>query len=371
MHKQSFLHAACFALAATQVLAAAPAGLGKYGKPSLPGVPTSRIQVLPAGVFASNDGRPATLDVGYATWTMDAQAFANMSASINASSNDTVVDFDHKTVCAQMGQDNPAAGWVSNADLEFIEQGEGAGLWANVQWTALGAQAIADRTYRYISPVFRADESGRPVGLHSIALTNNPALDSMAAVALSKQSLAQSTITALATPGEPTMLLVALCTALGLQPNTTEQTLLTSVTALAAENSRLKDGQFDPAKHIPLAQHAEVQNALSALQTQVNTDQHTAVLSQALAEGKVLPAQQAYWAAQSLAALQAYVDVAHPITALSGQQTGGKGAPSAQAQSAQLNAEEIKVCALSGMSHETYAKRKAQMQATSLAAASA
>jgi phage I-like protein len=370
MHKQSFLHAACFALAATS-LAAAPAAGGKGGG----AVPTSRIQVFPAGVFASNDGRPASLDMGYATWTMDAQAFASMQANVNATTNDIVVDFDHKTVCAYMGQENPAAGWVSNAAFEFIESGEGAGLWATVQWTALGAQALADRTYRYISPVFRTDESGRPVRLHSIALTNNPAVDSMAAVALSKQSLSYPASAASNPhhqPGEPTMLLVALCTALGLQPNTNEQSVLTQVTALAAENARLKDGQFDPAKHIPMAQHAEVQNALSALQTEVNTSQHTVALSKAVADGKVLPAQEAYWKAQPLAALQAYIEVAHPITALSGQQSQGKQ-PAASSDPAHhgLSADELAICSTTGRSPESFAKTKARLAAVHAAARAA
>lgn len=359
MHKQSFLHAACFALAATSVTTAASAADGKGGKGGKPGVPTSRIQVLPAGVFASNDGRPATLGMGYATWTMDDQAFAGMAANVNATTNDTIVDFDHKTVCAYMGQGNPAAGWVKNAALEFIAEGEGAGLWATVEWTALGAQAIADRTYKYISPVFRADESGRPVSLHSIALTNNPALDSMAAVALSKQPLSQVPNHQ---PGEPTMLLVALCTALGLQTNTSEQSLLTAVTALSADNARLKAGQFDPAKHIPLAQHAEVQNALSALQTQVNTDQHAVVLSKAVQDGKVLPAQEAYWKAQPLAALQAYLEVAHPITALAGQQTNGKPVPAADGAHG-LSADELAVCSATGISADKFAATKARLTA--------
>jgi phage I-like protein len=367
MHKQSFLHAACFALAANS-LAAAPAVGGKAA------VPTSRIQVLPAGVFASNDGRPAMLGMGYNTWTMDDQAFAAMQAAASAKTNDVVVDFDHKTICSMMGEENPAAGWVANTALEFIAEGEGAGLFATVQWTVLGAQALADRTYRYISPVFGCDESGRPVRLHSIALTNNPALDSMAAVALSKQTFSQPAGAAgnpHHQPGEPTMLLVALCTALGMQSNTNEQSVLTAVTALSAENARLKEGQFDPAKHIPLAQHAEVQNALSALQTQVNTDQHTVVLSKAVADGKVLPAQEAYWKAQPLAALQAYIEVAHPITALSGQQSQGKQPGADTGGVLGLSPDELAICSATGRSPESFAKTKARLAADKAAARTA
>jgi phage I-like protein len=167
------------------------------------------------------------------------------------------------------------------------------------------------------------------------------------------------------------MLLVALCTALGLQSNTSEQSVLTQVTALSAENTRLKDGQFDPAKHIPLAQHAEVQNALSALQTQVNTSQHTVALSKAVADGKVLPAQEAYWKAQPLAALQAYLEVAHPITALSAQQSQGKQ-PGADAGGVlALSTDELAICSATGRSPESFAKTKARLHAAKAAAQAA
>jgi phage I-like protein len=365
MRQPRFLHVACFALAA-----AVPT-------PGKRATPSSRIQVLPSGPFAANDGRPAGLDVGYASWNMDAQAFAAMQANISATSNDIVVDFEHKTMHSSFGEPNPAAGWVKNTGLDFVEQGEGAGLWATVDWSALGAQAIVDRIYRYISPVFYADASGRPIGLHSIALTNNPALDSMAAVALSKQSSLFPLSTAAAarsstpTSGAHPMLLIALSTALGLAADATEQTALTAITALASENTRLKAGQFDPAKHIPLAQHAEVQNALSALQAQVNADKHAVVLSAAVAGGKVLPAQEAYWQAQPLAALQAYLDVAQPITALSAQQTGGKPAPSGAAAAHGLSGDELAVCSATRIDPAKFAATKARLAAQQAAAQAA
>lgn len=81
---------------------------------------------------------------------------------------DLVIDFDHQSVCE--GVQAPAAGWITG----FAVTGEG--LEADVNWTPRGADALATREYRYHSPVIVFGENGRPCSLHSVALTNHPAL---------------------------------------------------------------------------------------------------------------------------------------------------------------------------------------------------
>ena len=80
----------------------------------------------------------------------------------------------------------PAAGWVKRTYLGSYEEGDvtGMALWADVQWTALGAQLLNDNQYRYssveIGPV-TLNDSGDVIDnvLRSLTLTNTPVLSMM------------------------------------------------------------------------------------------------------------------------------------------------------------------------------------------------
>ncbi|MHC4592016.1 MAG: phage protease, partial [Planctomycetota bacterium] len=92
---------------------------------------------------------------------------------------DLVVDYHHASVIAPgRGARAPAAGWIQQLGL----RNEGSELWGRVMWTAEAASAIAQRKFRYLSPVLRFDSpdrvTGRPVpmAIHSVALTNTPFL---------------------------------------------------------------------------------------------------------------------------------------------------------------------------------------------------
>jgi phage I-like protein len=97
-----------------------------------------------------------------------------------------VVDYEHQTLlAAQNGHPAPAAGWFSK--LEWRE----SGLFAiDVEWTERATQMIEGGEYKYISPVFAYDKkTGKVLRLLHAALTNNPALDGMDAVAASQYQL--------------------------------------------------------------------------------------------------------------------------------------------------------------------------------------
>lgn len=79
---------------------------------------------------------------------------------------DVVVDYEHQTLS---GNEAPAAGWIRALAKTA------AGLVAKVDWTARAADRLKGREYRYHSPVLHIRE-GRPYRLHSVALTNHPAL---------------------------------------------------------------------------------------------------------------------------------------------------------------------------------------------------
>ena len=98
-----------------------------------------RIQLIPAGEFRANDGRPA--DAPF--WRLSPQRAAALVAELNARPVRLMVDYEHQTLfTAQNGQPNPASGWLSG--FEWVD---GKGLYAEVQWTAAAKQRIAGGEY--------------------------------------------------------------------------------------------------------------------------------------------------------------------------------------------------------------------------------
>ncbi len=122
-----------------------------------------KIQLLPAGnSIKGRDGR---------TWTIkDIHELAQIS-------NDYLplhcIDENHATdLKATKGEQSPAFGWFSNISVE-----QDGSLWADVEWTARGIEALEKKDYKYISPVFSNDEFGNITVIMRAALTNTPNLD--------------------------------------------------------------------------------------------------------------------------------------------------------------------------------------------------
>ena len=103
---------------------------------------------------------------------------------------DLVLDYDHGTVYnAGSGQPIPAAGWIKSID----DQPDGNGvLWGSVEFTPKARDMVAAKEYKYISPVIdwaaRDKSTGEQQGatITSVALTNQPVLEEMPALALSE-----------------------------------------------------------------------------------------------------------------------------------------------------------------------------------------
>ena len=83
----------------------------------------------------------------------------------------------------------PAAGWVKRLYLAGYEGGgeDGLALWADVKWTALGAELLSDERYKYGSVEIGSvvmNDSGETVDnvLRSLTLTNTPVLRLMPGV---------------------------------------------------------------------------------------------------------------------------------------------------------------------------------------------
>jgi phage I-like protein len=321
------------------------------------GAVPSAVQLLPAGAFRASDGRPADA----AAWVLDAATAQRLIEQVAARKNPLPIDYEHQTVHARSnGQPAPAAGWFSR-----LEWREGSGLWAvDVRWTERARQMIAAGEYRYLSPVFLYDRrTGAVTRLLHAALTNDPALDGMAAVAAARQLDPSTDPLDTETPDMELTTLVAACaSALGQSTLAPEQ-LAPAVAALKAEadtaRAAAEQAQAELKKERealaalkastqPAEVMAQLKADLAALTAEVNARRIDDLVKPALADGRLLPAQEA-WArelgATNLAALSKYLDTAQPIAALVSVQTAhtqpGQKAP-------QLTDEQAALCRIAG-----------------------
>lgn len=164
------------------------------------------ISVLPRGHVVCDKGE----------FDVDDESFALMKARIEKHGVDLVVDYEHQTL---EGVQAPAAGWVKELILGDDD------IKARVNWTPRATEYLKNREYRYLSPVVTVRRSdGKAVRLHSIALTNTPAIEGM--TPLVNKSDPEG--------GQTPMneLLKTLAGLLGLDENATEEQLVEAVTAL-------------------------------------------------------------------------------------------------------------------------------------------
>jgi phage I-like protein len=119
------------------------------------------IRVLPLGKVELADHREPFM--------VDEVSLNSMVAAFRSRGIDLVIDYEHQSL---NGERAPAAGWIK--DLEARTDG----LWARVDWTQQAREYLAQREYRYFSPVLRLDpETRRPMALMHVGLTNVPAIN--------------------------------------------------------------------------------------------------------------------------------------------------------------------------------------------------
>lgn len=303
-------------------------------------------RIIPAGSFRSWDGRPTECPA----WVCDQAAGEAIVADLNARASARVIDYEHATLHAkQSGAAAPAAGWFKAAEWRAD------GVWLiGVDWTALAAQRIADKEYRFVSPVFTYDAAtGRVEKLLHAALTNDPGLDGLTdlaalAAALFSQPTEQH-------PEDSMTLLQKLLAALGLAENVTEAEALAAVAGLKTNVATLTaqvGAAPDPAKYVPIAtlsalqgEHATLQGQFAALQAEVTGGKLDKVVADGLAAGKLTPATEA-WARdlgkKDMAALTAYLAAAPVVAAPGATQTGGQGNGGSTVA---LSADQKAICA--------------------------
>lgn len=347
------------------------------------GAAPDEFRLFPAGEFRSHDGRPTEC----AAWLMTDEDGLRLVAEATARQSDYVIDYEHQTLRAEKnGQPAPASAWFKN-----LEWRTGDGLYViDPSWTALAAQRVIDKEYRYVSPVFSYDKTTGRVGklLHA-ALTNNPGLDGLTDLA------ALAALVSIPQPQESAMdeLLDQLRWLLNLPVGATADDTIAQLQKLI---DQLKAGPAQAATSFDLIAHlAKVEGSVAALtgatapdpaqfvavatltavQTELATSQTelaalkaekldvevNRVVTEALSAGKLTPATEP-WARElgktNLAALTSYVAAAQAVVTPGVTQTGG--AAPAGTETAALSAEVQAVCAQLGVDPKDYAKTAGQ-----------
>ena len=338
------------------------------------------MQITPAQDFLPSDGR----EMDVSAWRIN-EAIAGRVIAAHNPAQPPVIDYEHQTLHKEAnGQPAPAAGWIHG--LRWLH---GKGLYAEVELTQRARDLVAAGEYRYFSPVFEyAKGTGDVVRVLMGALTNHPAIAGMDAINLMAAATARFGANPHPNPPETTVtLLEKLLAAIGLPANTTEDAAIAACTSIKAQADAARDALKldgtataetvtaactslrtaagatpDPAKYVPVSVVEELKTSVAALTAKVGERQVEDLITPALADGRLLPAQET-WARDlgktNLAALTAYLKTAQPIAALSSTQTGGKPPAGEQDKGAHgLTKDELAVAAACGMTPEQYSKGK-------------
>lgn len=267
----------------TMICAADPA--------SLEGVP-QEVKILPLGRVQSMKG----------TFEVDDESCRTIMAQFKGRHLDLVIDYEHQTLKDVQA---PAGGWIKD-----IYKGEDA-LVAKVEWTPKAQEYLKNREYRYLSPVVTVRRKDRKaIGLHSVALTNTPAIDGMFAIVNSAGFPAGE----IDDPqgGEDMEFLKALAAMLGLPETATEEDVKNAVDALMKKGTEVvanstilsmlgleNDAKTEDVtgKIQQMKNGGDVAAELAALKQQIAKKDADEAVALALKEGKISAAQKE-WASQ-------------------------------------------------------------------------
>ena len=335
-------------------------------------------QLLPAGEFAARDGRP--FDVPDHCWKLDGKIAAVLIAQAKALGQDILIDYDHQTLnAAKNGKPAPAAGWFNGNEIEWRE---GEGLFVKPRWTAPAAALVANSEYRFMSAVFPYDENGIPLELRMAAITNDPGVVGMQALAALSAELSNPS------PSQQenkTMneLLAKLLAKLGITvPENGQvsddqakqamdaldelqskcQKMPEMEQSVASLTAQLGEKQIDLAMYVPVETYNAMVTQVATLSAKVETTDAATLLKDAKDQGKVLAAEETYltqFAKQKgVAALKSLLDSRAPIAALTARQTDSVKQPDPPKGLAALTAEDKYAADHLGISHDEFAKLK-------------
>lgn len=340
-------------------LAARSLTLSVQGSALADGQPPEWFMVVPAGTVKGVDGR------GPYTLKDPAKVIAQTKQGVWPKP----IDYNHQTVFACLnGGEAPAAAWITD-----LEPRDGA-IWAKVEWTDRGAQAVSSREYRFISPALQHDKAGEIQCIHSVGLVNTPNIAELPAIASqtgdtkAMDELLQALREALGLSADADQaaiisacksncsanasLLAPLATTLKLAANASAKEVVT-----AAQAALSAVGAPDPAKFVPMAAFAELQGQVAALTKHQADNKADLAVNAAMQAGKVPPSLKDWaltYAAQNPDGFAEWVSKAPAIVKPGGSGLAGAGDP--PGTGAAVDDTALAVCTALGISVEDYKK---------------
>lgn len=239
------------------------------------------VHILPVGAVNGRDGR---------RWRLDDPA---QLITRSAKGGDLPVDYDHESEKPKShGGPLPAAGWIKS--LQAREDG----IWGKVEWTARAAEMIANREYRFLSPVLHYHPTtGQVLRLIGAGLVHRP---NLALTALSEQEMTMTDA-----PSD----LSRIAEALGLDAGTDADAILDAIKAKGAP---------DPARYVPIEAVADLLKQRNGADRDCAARAAEAKVEQAINAGYLTPAMRD-WAfalcTQDQASFDSFVATASPAYA--------------------------------------------------------
>lgn len=124
-------------------------------------------QIAPIGEFYGSDQEGNAVKEN-----ITQEALQKIADDLNNSGEEILCDADHASVKAGADRDTHAQGWFSRFIVDPVK-----GLLGMLKLTRSGRESVDNREFRFLSPVFSLDENKQPTALHSVAMTNMPALE--------------------------------------------------------------------------------------------------------------------------------------------------------------------------------------------------
>ena len=299
-----------------------------------------RIELVPPGeVITGRDGR---------TWKNPNPALAALNSMARLPK--LPIDENHATdLAAPKGGSSPALGWMTNLNAD----GSGA-IYADVEWTPRGKEAVRNKEYGYISPVFLYNKENEINCILRAGLTNSPNLGLPALNAEQKNNDMEESMDK------------ALCAALGIAETAAVNDALAAIEKLKTARNAADGGSVDLGVYAPRAElNAALEKAVAAekrlaeLNAAAFRKEAEAAVDEAVKAGKFPPASRETCLA--LCADKTGLEKFKALAASSPAIVDGKvqvpeTAP--PAGGAALNSEDAALAKAMGYSEEEYRKIK-------------
>ena len=185
------------------------------------------VKILPVGTVNSEKG----------DFIVDQESYKEMKAEMQRRGIDIVIDYEHQTLKDVQA---PAGGWVK--DLIYTPEA----IVAKVEWTPKAKEYLKNKEDRYLSPVVLTRKSdSKAVVLHSLALTNTPAINGMFAIVNSVDFDTYNTLT-----GGKEMDLQRIKELLGLPAETPEEDVMNALVKVLEKVKDAPDPKTEEDKEV-------------------------------------------------------------------------------------------------------------------------